>query len=259
MKKSTKFMLLIATALFLSLGMANPAAAAPFDWYMSITNTADLVEGEWFSLDLYFHNSDNGDPGVANDGANNLNLYFLDLRYDTSIMDYTEFTQGTGYTEYIDHYGEDPPGPPPATQIWDGGLIPNQPSESTSIHPYDLGHGHIRDIMGTEPLGNNFVFYPDDGMDPTAGEPYNLMARVWFKALVTGHYDDLGVEWFAPDTDSYIKVDWVKYDVEQGHQFITWEEDGLVKCTYDPVPVPAAVWLLGSGLVGLIGIRRRKQ
>jgi hypothetical protein len=24
-----------------------------------------------------------------------------------------------------------------------------------------------------------------------------------------------------------------------------------------PVPIPAAVWLLGSGLVGLIGIRRR--
>ena len=25
------------------------------------------------------------------------------------------------------------------------------------------------------------------------------------------------------------------------------------------VPVPAAVWLLGSGLVGLVGISRRKQ
>jgi hypothetical protein len=27
--------------------------------------------------------------------------------------------------------------------------------------------------------------------------------------------------------------------------------------TSNPVPVPAAVWLLGSGLLGLIGIRRR--
>jgi len=24
-----------------------------------------------------------------------------------------------------------------------------------------------------------------------------------------------------------------------------------------PVPVPAAIWLLGSGLIGLVGIRRR--
>jgi hypothetical protein len=27
----------------------------------------------------------------------------------------------------------------------------------------------------------------------------------------------------------------------------------------NPVPVPAAVWLLGSGLIGLIGIRRRNR
>lgn len=26
-----------------------------------------------------------------------------------------------------------------------------------------------------------------------------------------------------------------------------------------PVPVPAAVWLFGSGLIGLIGVARRKQ
>jgi hypothetical protein len=29
--------------------------------------------------------------------------------------------------------------------------------------------------------------------------------------------------------------------------------------TFTPVPVPAAVWLFGSGLLGLIGIARRKQ
>ena len=28
---------------------------------------------------------------------------------------------------------------------------------------------------------------------------------------------------------------------------------------YAPVPVPAAVWLLGSGLIGLLGIHRKKQ
>lgn len=32
-----------------------------------------------------------------------------------------------------------------------------------------------------------------------------------------------------------------------------------VTYVYDPVPVPAAVWLFGSGLIGLIGIARRKE
>ena len=32
----------------------------------------------------------------------------------------------------------------------------------------------------------------------------------------------------------------------------------ITEITASPVPVPAAVWLLGSGLLGLIGIRRRK-
>lgn len=29
--------------------------------------------------------------------------------------------------------------------------------------------------------------------------------------------------------------------------------------TFDPVPIPAAAWLFGSGLVGLVGIARRKK
>jgi len=32
-----------------------------------------------------------------------------------------------------------------------------------------------------------------------------------------------------------------------------------VTYTFDPVPIPSAVWLFGSGLIGLIGIARRKK
>jgi hypothetical protein len=246
MKKSSKFMLLIATALFLSFGLANSGAAAPFDWYMSITNEADLVTGEYFYLDVYFSNTDNGSPTVGNDGLDNLNCYFLDLGYNTDMMDFVQAT-------YIDHYVSD--GGPFPTQVFDGGLIPSQPIENPD--------GYLRDIMGSEPLGVPRVFYPDDQIDANStgvtNAPYNHLARLWFTASVTGHYDDLDVQWYAPDRDSLIRVDMLVYDVEKGHQFITWEEDGVVKCTYDPVPVPAAVWLLGSGLLGLIGIRRRSN
>ncbi len=34
---------------------------------------------------------------------------------------------------------------------------------------------------------------------------------------------------------------------------------GTIDLQADPVPVPAAIWLLGSGLMGLIGLRRRQN
>ena len=37
--------------------------------------------------------------------------------------------------------------------------------------------------------------------------------------------------------------------------FITYSDDAFVSA----VPVPAAVWLFGSGLIGLIGVARRKE
>lgn len=36
-------------------------------------------------------------------------------------------------------------------------------------------------------------------------------------------------------------------------------DDMLIRVDFSPVPVPAAVWLFGSGLIGLFGLARRKQ
>jgi hypothetical protein len=38
-----------------------------------------------------------------------------------------------------------------------------------------------------------------------------------------------------------------------------WKEGSSSPFGANPVPVPAAVWLLGSGLIGLVGLRRRKR
>ncbi|WP_297527145.1 VPLPA-CTERM sorting domain-containing protein [Thiohalobacter sp.] len=35
--------------------------------------------------------------------------------------------------------------------------------------------------------------------------------------------------------------------------------NGVVAAASSPVPVPAAVWLMGSGLVGLVGVARRRR
>ncbi|MBT8117404.1 MAG: VPLPA-CTERM sorting domain-containing protein, partial [Gammaproteobacteria bacterium] len=36
-------------------------------------------------------------------------------------------------------------------------------------------------------------------------------------------------------------------------------EAGLDNVRLNPIPVPAALWLFGSGLLGLVGIARRRQ
>ncbi len=37
-----------------------------------------------------------------------------------------------------------------------------------------------------------------------------------------------------------------------------YDEIGIDNISYTIVPIPGAVWLLGSGLLGLVAIRRRK-
>ena len=42
------------------------------------------------------------------------------------------------------------------------------------------------------------------------------------------------------------------------NEWFAENNSGAFQVTIEPVPVPAAVWLFGSGLIGLIGIARRK-
>jgi len=49
-----------------------------------------------------------------------------------------------------------------------------------------------------------------------------------------------------------------------GDYFLTWHDSGgpiaySVIIETSPVPVPAAIWLFGSGLLGLVGVARRKK
>jgi len=38
-----------------------------------------------------------------------------------------------------------------------------------------------------------------------------------------------------------------------------WDLHGVMDPIHTAVPVPAAVWLFGSGLLGLVGVARRKK
>lgn len=51
--------------------------------------------------------------------------------------------------------------------------------------------------------------------------------------------------------------DWIRYIRVESNGTSYTEVDGFADVA--PVPIPGAVWLLGSGLLGLVGIRRRKN
>lgn len=51
--------------------------------------------------------------------------------------------------------------------------------------------------------------------------------------------------------DTYCK--WCFWGVEDNH------DDMLIRADFRPIPVPPAVWLFGSGLIGLVAIARRKK
>jgi len=65
----------------------------------------------------------------------------------------------------------------------------------------------------------------------------------------------------GPGLQPFVKTFWGFYDVDdwvdQGQVDNGWENDPATYASFEVVPIPAAVWLLGGGLIGLLGLRRK--
>ena len=85
-------------------------------------------------------------------------------------------------------------------------------------------------------------------------ELYLVRLEPWFFVMdpgdtTTGHFDS-EVFWLPIDYNP----EWVSVDVQGQNVFIF---NGIIEHQCAPVPIPGAVVLLGSGLVGLAGIKRK--
>jgi hypothetical protein len=109
------------------------------------------------------------------------------------------------------------------------------------------------------------------GPPPAISEDY-LLGTVTMDILPGATKDGAYDVWFPEslsDPEPLISISW--YDEEGNYIYISTMElilgnhgSGLANGSgldvgASPVPVPAAAWLLGSGLVGLIGIRRKRK
>jgi hypothetical protein len=223
--KKSQLLLLVLLAMVFFFD-ANPAQA----WYMELTDVVgDIEVGTWYTQQINFH---------SDTGTDRLEDHFISVDYDETKVELAG-------VQFEDYWDDAEPFP---NQIWDGGML-----------PYFDEDGKVTDLMGSEPLGYQHHFFPE------AGD--TLMATLYWDPLVTD--EDVTVsEWTnGPNTD-FITVYDINYCYPPDTMIPGEPAPGLLTQYRDlgantdnlaPVPVPAAVWLLGSGLLGLIGIRRRKN
>ena len=104
--------------------------------------------------------------------------------------------------------------------------------------------------------------------------PYETISDTWDVSSSNGT-QSFGVALYSLDTGAFSGLDYkiLPYALEQADYAIFYIDDTVTDSTGTTttywatgfltsvaiVPIPAAVWLFGSGLIGLIGIARRKK
>ncbi|MBN2808380.1 MAG: hypothetical protein JXR80_02680 [Deltaproteobacteria bacterium] len=131
---------------------------------------------------------------------------------------------------------------------------------------FEAEHRNYLKDSGAPVFGNLGVSTPGDNavinvaasfFDDTIDGPHDvsLTAMTNLKMFtVSGSYlnDYTESSWFAAN-DNYHVIGF-----NDGSPVDADYDDLVVAVKANPVPIPGAIWLLGSGLLGLLGIRRRK-
>jgi hypothetical protein len=142
-------------------------------------------------------------------------------------------------------------------------------SEFTVTEPWYVGYGFLPEVAETEIAilveSPNISIYLEIIPELTvpAGTFTDVLQMAWLDSNFNANSvnTDLGIN---PAIDEGVTdVDWFALGIGQiGGIGVMADSGGLDAAweliSYSVVPVPAAVWLFGSGLIGLIGVARRK-
>jgi hypothetical protein len=217
--------ILLISIMLLALVAAAPASAH-YLW-MDPIGEQTVAPGETVTVDFYAH--------ATYDDA--IVFWVFDVGFDDALLDGYEL-------EYVSWTRDSAFGP----------LSLAHPGYQAGASVKYPGESMYADVSGDVGLGNPAV--------PVAAGADQHLASIDF--IFTGPPDAVP-NWTGED----VWVEWTEYLAEA----VYWKNTGAVTDIgtsgtdatplgdngpdYAAVPIPAAVWLLGSGLLGLIGIRRR--
>lgn len=204
----------------LAAGLMLGYAELSHAFFFKLTNADGILDSEaaYYTMDMYF-------DGLPTD---NLNDYSLTIGYDNTLVSY----EGAVLQSYDD-------GSIFANKTWEA--VDNSHNANAATIKFDA----------SEPVTNQNNFYP-------VASGQTLMGTIYFKALTDGTFSDIGSFLTATSSAQVNGVVWGDSGLADPTNLLSVSKDGVNSMIANSaVPVPGALWLLGSGLLGLIGLGRR--